>query len=102
MGFGELFGLGSPFAFLFAGTRDTVGGGAGAREDCRELSPDMGSILGGAGFDSREGFRGFATAGVGVSWGAGSALERILEKAIGSAGLLGVWWLCTLDALFAD
>lgn len=89
LGFGEFF-LGSPFAFRFAGTRAAGGGGAGAREDCRELSRDAGS---GAGreLDCRETFLVFA-AGVGVGLGAGmgSALERILEKAMGSAGLLGV------------
>ncbi len=89
------FGLGgvffnSPFAFRFAGTRDAVGVGAGASEDCLELSRDIGSVTGGAGIDCREVFRGFAE-GVGVGFGTGSALfDRMLEKAIGSAGLLGV------------
>jgi hypothetical protein len=69
-----------------------VGVGAGAREDCLELSRDRGSATGGAGIDCREVFRGFAD-GVGVGLGTGSALfDRMLEKAIGSAGLLGVWW----------
>jgi hypothetical protein len=67
-----------------------VGVGAGAREDCLELSRDMGSAAGGAGIDGLVVFRGFADA-VGVGLGTGSALfERILETAIGSAGLLGV------------
>ena len=98
MGFGESFGellvLGSPFAFRFAGTRDGVAleAGAGGREEFRELSLDIGSALSAGGIDCRDGFRGFAATGVGVGarGGAGSALERILEKAIGSAGLLGV------------
>jgi hypothetical protein len=65
-----------------------VGVGAGAREDCLELSRDIGSAAGGAGIDCREVFRGLAE---GVSLGIGSALfERMLEKDIGSAGLLGV------------
>ena len=81
----------SPFAFRFAGTRDVVGVGAGAREDCLELSRDIGSATGGAGIDCREVFRGFAE-GVGAGFGTGSALfDRMLEKAIGSAGLLGVY-----------
>ncbi len=89
-GFGGDF-FNSPFAFRFAGTRDVVGVGAGAREDCLELSWDIGSGAGGAGIDCREAFRGFID-GVGVGLGTGSALfERMLEKAIGSAGLLGVW-----------
>lgn len=40
--------------------------------------------------DCRDGFRGFVAGGGGVGFVMGSALERILEKAIGSAGLLGV------------
>lgn len=90
--FGEFLGLASPFAFRFAGTRDVVvlgvGFGAGAREECRELS-DRASAL---AIACREGFRGFVATGVGVGarGGAGSASERILEKAMGSAGLLGV------------
>ena len=85
----------SPFALRFAGIRGVVdleaGVGAGAREECLELS-DIGSALVTEGIDCREGFRGFAATGVGVGarGGAGSALERMLEKAIGSAGLLGV------------
>ena len=34
--------------------------------------------------------RTFVTVGVGAGLGTGSALERMLEKAMGSAGLLGV------------
>jgi len=81
----------SPFAFRFAGTRDMVGVGAGARDDCRELSLDLGSATGG-GIDCREAFRGFAVGGGGAGLDMGSALERMLEKAMGSAGRLGVWW----------
>ena len=67
-----------------------VGVGAGAREDCLELSRDIASGAGGAGIDCREVFRAFID-GIGVGLGTGSALfERMLEKAIGSAGLLGV------------
>lgn len=63
------------------------GGGAGAREDCRELSREMVSI----GFCTAcfGCFRGFEV-GVGLCLGDGSALERIELKAIGSVGLLGV------------
>jgi hypothetical protein len=50
----------------------------------------MGSVAGAVGMDCLEVFRGFADA-VGVCLGTGSAIfERILENAIGSAGLLGV------------
>jgi hypothetical protein len=57
--------------------------------------------LSAAGFDSRDAFRGFGT-GVGVGCGGGgSALERMLEKAIGSAGLLGVCGACALDLLLS-
>jgi hypothetical protein len=107
LGFGIVFG--SPFALRFAGTREFVvadegagaglgaRGGAGAREDCRELSLDIASTFGAGG--GREGFRGFDSAGVGVGCGAGSgaALDKILEKAIGSAGLLGVYEKDMLD-----
>jgi len=85
-GLGEAFGFGSPFTFRFVGTR-FCGGGTGAREDCLEESLDMGSI--GLGIDCLDCFRGFDV-GVGLGFGDGSALERIDEKAIGSAGLLGV------------
>ncbi len=40
--------------------------------------------------DCRDVLRGFVMVGGGVGLGDGSALERILEKAMGSAGLLGV------------
>jgi hypothetical protein len=67
-----------------------VGVGAGAREDCLELSRDIGSAAGAVGIDCRRVFLGFAD-GVEVGLGTGSALfDRMLEKAIGSAGLLGV------------
>lgn len=62
--------------------------GAGAREDCRELSLDKGSAIG--GIDGRDAFRGFATAGAGLGFAGGSALDRMLENAMGSAGRLGV------------
>lgn len=91
--------MASPFAFLFAGTRDVLGAGVGAAEDCREPALEIGSALGAAAFGSFGAFRGLVI-GVGVGWAAGgSALERMLEKAIGSAGLLGVCWACTLDLL---
>jgi hypothetical protein len=71
----------------------------GAAEDCREPVLETGSALGSAAFGSRGAFRGF-DAGVGVGCGGGgSALERMLEKAIGSAGLLGVCWACSLALL---
>src|SRR3954462_1803976 len=85
-GFGEAFGLGSPFSFRFAGTRDD-GVALGAREDCLEESLDMGSA--GLDIDCFGCFRGLAV-GVGLGFGDGSALERMDENAIGSAGLLGV------------
>jgi hypothetical protein len=81
--------LGSPLALRFAGTRDT-GAGVGARDECEELSLDIVSAIGGGGSEFLETFRGFATMGDGVGLGGGSAFDRILEKAIGSAGLLGV------------
>lgn len=40
--------------------------------------------------DCRDGFRGFVAGGGGVGLVMGSALERILENAIGSVGRLGV------------
>lgn len=82
----------SPFALRFVGTRDIVGAGVGARDECEELSLDIVAAIGGGGREFFETFRGFATAGGGVGFGGGSALDRILEKAIGSAGLLGVFW----------
>ena len=80
----------SPLALRFAGTRDNVGAGVGARDECEELSLDIVAATGGGGSEFFEAFRGFATTGVGFGFGGGSALERILENAIGSAGLLGV------------
>lgn len=69
----------------------------GAAEDCREPALEPGSALGTAGFASRESFRDFMT-GEAIGWGGGgSALDRMLEKAIGSAGLLGVCLAYTLD-----
>lgn len=88
-GFGGVF-LGSPLALRFSG-RDGPGVAVGASDECRELSLDTDSAIRGGGrefFD--DAFRGFATAGGGVGLGGGSAFDRILEKAIGSAGLLGV------------
>lgn len=95
MGFGVDFV--SPFTLRFAGTRDVVGGGgAGAIEDCRELGAGEGSGFK-VGTVCREGLRGLETMGVGVGCGfgvgvgSGAALDKILENAIGSAGLLGVY-----------
>lgn len=86
---GDAF-FGSPFAFRFAGTRDT-GVGAGAVDEWRELSLDMGVAAAGSA-RCRDGFRvNLSTVGGGVDLGEGSALERMLEKAMGSAGRLGVW-----------
>ena len=66
---------------------------ARAREDCRELSLDIESATV-AGFDNcRDSFRGLAATGEGLGLRTGSALDKILEKAIGSAGRLGVWFL---------
>ncbi len=62
---------------------------AGAREDLGELFLGMESVGSGGGIDCRDSFRGFAVTGGGVALGIGSAFDRILEKAIGSAGLLG-------------
>jgi hypothetical protein len=62
----------------------------------------MGSAAVGAGIDCLEVFRGFADA-VGVGLGTGSALfERILEKAIGSVGLLGVAAAAVGSCLMAE
>lgn len=64
------------------------GVGAGVGEDCREVSLDIGSALRAACLDA---LRGFVTVdGVGFGVETGSALDRMLEKAIGSAGLVGV------------
>lgn len=79
--------MSSPFAFRFAGTRET-GVCAGAREDSRELSRNIGWAAGG-GIDGRDALRGFVIVEVGGGFEIGSALERMLEKDIGSAGLLG-------------
>jgi len=62
----------------------------GARDDCRDPSLDMVSAAGVAK-DFFDDFRGFVdVTGVGLGLGVGSAWERMLEKAMGSAGLLGV------------
>ena len=82
--------MGSPLALRLEGTRETVGAGVGARDECGELSLDIVSAIGSGGCGFLETFRGFATTGDGVGLGGGSAFDRILEKAIGSAGLLGV------------
>lgn len=67
-----------------------IGVGTGAREDCRELSGDICAAAGVYDMDCREVFRGFEDEGVGVGLVIGPGSERILDIAIGSAGLLGV------------
>jgi len=62
----------------------------GCIDDRRELSLDGDSSIGSGGIEDREGFReSFAETGAYVGFVIGSALERMLENAIGSDGLLG-------------
>jgi len=72
-----------------AGTRDAVGVYVEARDNCLELL-DTRSATGVAIADFFADVRRFGTVGLGAGLETGSALERMLEKAIGSAGLLGV------------